>query len=114
MRYKTRTILLRYVGAVVFTALAVLLRWLLDPWLGDRLPLSTPFGAVVRLPLIVQPPAKGHHVHTAYDGQQSADTADTLRPDVLLLDIGLPKLNGYYAAHPIREQRWVRKASLLP
>jgi PAS domain-containing protein len=42
----TRTILLRYGGAVIFTALAVLLRWLLDPWLGDSLPLSTLYGAV--------------------------------------------------------------------
>ena len=46
MRGKTRTILLNYGGAVVFTALAVLLRWLLDPWLGDHLPLATLYGAV--------------------------------------------------------------------
>jgi PAS domain S-box-containing protein len=42
----TRTILLRYGGAVIFTALAVLLRWLLDPWLGDFLPFPTLYGAV--------------------------------------------------------------------
>ncbi len=41
-----RTILVHYGGAVVFTALAVLVRWLLDPWLGDSLPLVTLFGAV--------------------------------------------------------------------
>src|SRR6516225_2465614 len=46
MRGKTRTILLNYGGAVLFTALAVLLRWLLDPWLGDYLPLATLYGAV--------------------------------------------------------------------
>jgi K+-sensing histidine kinase KdpD len=46
MRRTTRTILLRYGEAVVFTALAVLLRWLLDPWLGDHLPLATLYGAV--------------------------------------------------------------------
>src|SRR6516165_9874509 len=46
MRRPTRTILLPYGGAVVFTALAVLLRWLLDPWLGDSLPLATLYGAV--------------------------------------------------------------------
>ena len=46
MHGKTRTILLNYGGAVVFTALAVLLRWLLDPWLGDHLPLATLYGAV--------------------------------------------------------------------
>src|SRR5215472_16854691 len=46
MRRTTRTTLLRYGGAVVFTALAVLLRWLLDPWLGDSLPFPTLYGAV--------------------------------------------------------------------
>jgi PAS domain S-box-containing protein len=43
---KTRTSLLPYGGAVVFTGLAVLLRWLLDPWLGDALPLATLYAAV--------------------------------------------------------------------
>ena len=42
----TRTILLRYCGAVGFTAPAVLLRWLLDPWMGDFLPFPTLYGAV--------------------------------------------------------------------
>jgi signal transduction histidine kinase/ActR/RegA family two-component response regulator len=46
MRSKTQTILLCYGGALVFTILAVLVRWLLDPWLGDHLPLATLFGAV--------------------------------------------------------------------
>jgi PAS domain S-box-containing protein len=41
-----RTTLLHYGGAAVFTALAVLLRWLLDPPLGDHLPLVTLVGAV--------------------------------------------------------------------
>ena len=46
MRRPTRTILLPYGGAVVFTALAVLVRSLLDPVLGDSLPLATLYGAV--------------------------------------------------------------------
>jgi uncharacterized protein DUF4118 len=46
MRRTTRPIFLRYGGAVLFTALAVLLRWLLDPWLADSLPFPTLFGAV--------------------------------------------------------------------
>src|SRR5579871_6538123 len=43
----TRTILLHYGGALVLTALAVVLRWLLDPLLGDHFPLITLFAAVV-------------------------------------------------------------------
>ena len=41
-----RRTLLHYGGAVVFTAVAVLLRSLLDPLMGDTLPLVTLFGAV--------------------------------------------------------------------
>src|SRR5262249_22054188 len=43
----TRTILLHYGGALVLTALAVVLRWLLDPLLGDHFPLITLFAVVV-------------------------------------------------------------------
>ena len=40
----------------------------------------------------------GNDTATAYDGQEGVDVAERLRPDVVLLDIGLPKLNGYEAA----------------
>src|SRR5947209_5099319 len=42
----TRTALLRYGGAVILTALAVVLRLLLDPLLGEHLPFITLFAAV--------------------------------------------------------------------
>jgi len=47
----------------------------------------------------------GNEVHTAYDGLEAVGAAATLHPDVALLDIGLPKLNGYEAARQIRELR---------
>jgi PAS domain S-box-containing protein len=47
----------------------------------------------------------GHDVHTAYDGIQAVDAAAELQPEVILLDIGLPGLNGYEAARRIRAQR---------
>ena len=46
----------------------------------------------------------GQEVHTAADGLQAVELAATWRPDVALLDIGMPKLNGYDAARRIREQ----------
>ncbi|HEY1861318.1 MAG TPA: PAS domain S-box protein, partial [Gemmataceae bacterium] len=46
----------------------------------------------------------GNETHTAYDGLEAVDAAATFRPDVVLLDIGLPKLNGYEACRRIREQ----------
>jgi len=45
----------------------------------------------------------GNDTRTAYDGQAGVDAAGEFRPDVILLDIGLPKLNGYEACRRIRE-----------
>ncbi len=45
MRSQTQAILLYYGGAVIFSAVAVLIRWLLDPVLGDAVPLATLYGA---------------------------------------------------------------------
>jgi DNA-binding response OmpR family regulator len=44
-----------------------------------------------------------NEVHTAHDGLEAVGAADVFRPDVVLLDIGLPKLNGYEAGRRIRE-----------
>jgi len=48
----------------------------------------------------------GHETEVAYDGLEAVEAAARFRPDVVLLDIGLPKLNGYEAAQRIREQPW--------
>jgi CheY-like chemotaxis protein len=47
----------------------------------------------------------GHEVHIAQDGLEAIEAAATLQPHVILLDIGLPRLNGYEAARRIREQQ---------
>ena len=49
---------------------------------------------------------KGHEVHTAYDGEEAIIAAERLRPDVILLDIGMPKMNGYDVCRRIRNQPW--------
>jgi two-component system CheB/CheR fusion protein len=50
--------------------------------------------------------AEGHTVHTAYDGISALALADAHRPDVMVLDIGMPGANGYEVARWVREQPW--------
>jgi CheY-like chemotaxis protein len=51
-------------------------------------------------------------VREAYDGAEAVEQAADFRPHVVLLDIGLPKLNGYEAAERIRAAPWGRSAAL--
>ena len=45
----------------------------------------------------------GHDVETAFDGEQAVRLAATFRPEVVLLDVGMPKLSGDAAARLIRD-----------
>ncbi|HJW55657.1 MAG TPA: ATP-binding protein, partial [Burkholderiaceae bacterium] len=55
----------------------------------------------------------GHELCTVHDGVEAVDAARTFRPDVILLDIGLPRLNGYEACRRIREQPWGARMVLI-
>ena len=44
----------------------------------------------------------GHEVIAAYTGEQALERAQSFRPDVVLLDIGLPGVDGYEVARRIR------------
>jgi len=55
----------------------------------------------------------GMEVRTAYDGLEAVAAAAAFNPDVVFLDIGLPKLNGYEAARRIREQPWGKDMVLV-
>ena len=44
----------------------------------------------------------GHEVHCAADGEEAVATSRNFHPDVILLDLGLPRLNGLAAAREIR------------
>jgi two-component system CheB/CheR fusion protein len=55
----------------------------------------------------------GNQTHAAYDGLEAVEAAATFRPEVVLLDIGLPKLNGYDVARRIRELPGGKKILLV-
>jgi CheY-like chemotaxis protein len=55
----------------------------------------------------------GHETNTAYDGLEAVQATAAFRPDVVLLDIGLPKMNGYEVARHIRKQPWGNGMALI-
>ena len=55
----------------------------------------------------------GNEVGTGYDGEEAVKLAEALQPDVVLLDIGMPKLNGYDACRRIRHHTWGKGMFLI-
>jgi PAS domain S-box-containing protein len=67
--------------------------------------------AVQSLSLLLQ--FSGHESAIAMDGVEAVAMAESFRPEIILLDIGLPRLNGYEAARRIREQPWGKDMVLV-
>jgi len=57
--------------------------------------------------------AAGHDVITTYDGRSAIQSAEFHRPDVVLLDIGMPEVSGYDVARAIRRESWGRPMRLI-
>jgi signal transduction histidine kinase len=55
----------------------------------------------------------GHEIRSAYDGEEAFKKAQEFAPRVALLDIGMPKLNGYDLCRRIREQPWGKSMILI-
>jgi PAS domain S-box-containing protein len=55
----------------------------------------------------------GHQVEVAYDGQTALDVAAAFRPDVVLLDIGLPGMSGYDVAKQLRSRPGGRELAIV-
>ncbi|MED5619967.1 response regulator [Ideonella sp. BN130291] len=55
----------------------------------------------------------GHEIRTAHDGPQALQAAEQFQPEIVLLDIGLPGMNGYEVCRKLRQQPWGRVATVV-
>jgi CheY-like chemotaxis protein len=55
----------------------------------------------------------GHEVRVAHDGRTALSLAQAFRPDISLLDIGMPDLSGYEVAQTLRRETWGAQIRLI-
>jgi signal transduction histidine kinase len=55
----------------------------------------------------------GHVVETAFDGAEAIKKAESWRPEVMLLDLGMPEMNGYDVCRSIRQRPWGRGMQIV-
>lgn len=55
----------------------------------------------------------GHEVRAVYDGQEAVEAARTFWPHVVILDVNMPRLNGYEVAAALREQETAEHRFIL-
>ncbi|HEX7121479.1 MAG TPA: PAS domain S-box protein [Gemmatimonadaceae bacterium] len=67
--------------------------------------------AAVSLAMVLQ--MLGEETRTAHDGLEALEVAAEFEPDVILLDLGMPRLNGFDAARKLRERAWRRRPVLV-
>lgn len=68
---------------------------------------------VIRQLIAVNLQLEGFEVHTAVDGQDCLDRAVELLPDVITLDVMMPRLDGWVTALRLREREATRSAKVL-
>ena len=56
---------------------------------------------------------EGHEVRTAHDGLETLAIGQLFKPELVLLDIAMPVLNGYQTARQIRDRPWGQGAYLV-
>ena len=55
----------------------------------------------------------GYELYVAHDGEQALEVAETSRPDVVLLDIGMPKMSGNEVCQRFRQHEWGRQMTVI-
>ena len=67
--------------------------------------------AAVSLSMLLQ--SMGHDTRVAHDGIEALDAAELFRPHVVLLDIGMPRLDGYETARRIAGRPWAAATQIV-
>lgn len=55
----------------------------------------------------------GHQTRVAYDGLEAFEIAREFQPDIIFLDVVMPKLNGYEVAQRLKSEEWARSTPLV-
>ena len=55
----------------------------------------------------------GHEVQVAYDGQSALEMAQSFRPQIAIVDIGMPRMDGYEVARALRAEPWSQSLRLF-
>jgi len=55
----------------------------------------------------------GHEVETAMDGVEALRKAESFRPEIMVLDVGMPRMDGHETAKRIRQRAWARDVVLI-
>ena len=55
----------------------------------------------------------GDEVRTAHDGIEALELGDRFQPEIVLLDIGMPRMNGYETCRALRMRAWGRNAIVI-
>ena len=56
---------------------------------------------------------EGNGTRTAHDGLEASDVVAAFMSDLILLDLGMPKLNGYEGCRRIRQQAWGKSIMVI-
>ncbi len=56
---------------------------------------------------------RGYEVHLYYSGQEGIAAAEALAPDVMLVDVGMPYIDGYAVCRYIRQQAWGKNLPMI-